>query len=312
MLANQRRRVIHFHPPGSVRAIREIVPLERTDLYQKVTDSILAQLEAGCVPWVRPWKSGVGAPLASMPFNMISKRNYSGINIPLLWMAGARFESNAWLTYKQAESLGGHVSRGERGTMVVYADKFIPKKSEDEKPVFFLKSFTVFNAAQCKGLPEAPVKIAPSMPEIHAEADAVIKATGARIVLGGDRAFYMPGADVVTMPVPAAFPDALDWTRVCFHEIAHWTGAPSRLDRTFGARFGDHAYAMEELVAEMSAAFTCASLGIVPTVRHADYLASWIAVLKSDKRAVVQAASKASKASDYVLACEAAEMREAA
>ena len=290
--------------------------MERTDLYQKVTDAILAQLEAGTVPWVRPWKSGVGAPLASMPFNFVSKRSYSGINIPLLWMSGARFSSNAWLTYKQAESLGGHVSRGERGTMVVYADKFIPKAqagNDDAKPVFFLKAFTVFNVAQCEGLPDAPAKVAPTMPEIHAEADRVIHDTGARIVLGGDRAFYMPGADVVTMPVPEAYaPDVVNWYRTCFHELGHWTGAKHRLDRTFGARFGDHAYAMEELVAEMSAAFTCASLGIEPTVRHADYLASWIAVLKSDKRAVVQAASKASKASDYVLAGQVTEMREAA
>jgi antirestriction protein ArdC len=231
-------------------------------------------------------------------------------------MAGERFSSHAWLTYKQAEGLGGHVRKGERGTMVVYADKFIPKAKEGEAekkhPVFFLKAFTVFNVAQCDDLPEQPAKVAPSMPEIHAEADRVIRDTGARIILGGDRAFYMPATDSITMPVPAAYePEPINWYRTAFHEIGHWTGAKHRLDRTFGGRFGDHAYAMEELVAEMSAAFTCASLGIVPTVRHADYLASWVAVLKSDKRAVVQAASKASKASDYILDCSA-EMKAAA
>ncbi len=286
--------------------------MERQDLYQRVTDSIVAQLEAGCVPWVRPWQLGVSAPAMALPFNMISKRSYSGINIPLLWVAGERFESHAWLTYKQAEGLGGHVMRGEKGTMVVYADKFVPKGREDDKPVFFLKSFTVFNVAQCEGFPEQPVKVAPTMPEMHAAADGVIAETGARIVLGGDRAFYMPSNDLVTMPVPAAYePEPINWYRTCFHELAHWTGAKHRLDRQFGARFGDHAYAMEELVAEMSAAFSCASLGIVPTVRHADYLASWIAAMKSDKRAIVQAASKASKASDYILD-GAAEMQAAA
>lgn len=289
---------------------------DRVDLYQKVTDSIVAQLEAGCVPWVRPWKSGVGpAVTGTLPFNVISKRSYSGINIPLLWMSGERFASHALLTYKQAEGLGGHVCKGEKGTMVVYADKFIPKaapgEAEKKHPVFFLKAFTAFNVAQCEGLPEQPEKIAPTMPEIHAEADRVIANTGARIILGGDKAFYMPATDSITMPVPAAYePEPINWYRTAYHEIAHWTGAKHRLDRTFGSRFGDMAYAMEELVAEMSAAFTCASLGIVPTVRHADYIGSWLKVLKSDKRAIVQAASKASKASDYILEAEA--MREAA
>lgn len=290
--------------------------MERTDLYRKVTDQILAQLEAGIVPWVKPWRDGVSPAPTALPYNLVSKRAYSGINIPLLWLAGERFASHGWLTYKQAAGMGGHVRKGERGTMVVYADRFIPKdKAEDDKarPVFFLKAFTVFNVAQCEELPEQPVKQAPTMPEIHTEADQVIRNTGARIILGGDKAFYMPSADSITMPVPEAYaPDTINWYRTAFHEIGHWTGAKHRLDRQFGARFGDHAYAMEELVAEMSAAFTCAALGIVPTVRHADYIGSWIAALKSDKRAVVQAASKASRASDYILACQTQEVRQAA
>lgn len=284
--------------------------MERIDLYQKVTDSIIAQLEAGTVPWVRPWKANGAAPVtAALPFNMVSNRGYSGINIPLLWMAGTAYQSHAWLTFKQALDLGGHVRKGEKGTMVVYADRFIPKARKDDpkaRPVYFLKAFTVFNVAQCEGMPDVPGKAEQTLPEIHAAADAVIRGTGARIHLGGDKAFYMPATDSITMPLPEQFPEALDWTRICAHELGHWTGAKHRLDRQFGARFGDHAYAMEELVAEMSAAFTCASLGIEPAVRHADYLASWLKVLRADKKAVVQAASKASKASEYILAGEIA------
>jgi antirestriction protein ArdC len=205
-----------------------------------------------------------------------------------------------WLTYKQAAELGGNVRKGEHGTMIVYIDRFVPKAerikaaAEGREPrlVPMLKSYFVFNVAQCENLPHRLVQAAPrdgSM--ILPQAEAVIRATGATIRLGHDRAFYVPDADYIAMPHPSAFePDVINWHRTAFHELGHWTGHKSRLDREFHS-FGSKAYAKEELIAEMSAAFCCASLGIEPTVRHADYIGTWLAVLKEDNRAVVRAAS---------------------
>jgi antirestriction protein ArdC len=293
---------------------------DRRDLYGEVTAKILAQLESGVIPWVQPWKNnGRGTRNIALPHNAATSRAYSGINIPLLWLAGDAYGSDGWLTFKQALALGGNVRAGEKGAMVVYADKFIPKDKKDEekaRPVWFLKAYTVFNVEQCEGLPNQPVAVAKGLPELHAEADTLVLATKARIAIGGDKAAYWPDRDLITVPAPAAYePDGINWYRTAFHELAHWTGAGHRLKRDFPGRFGNEAYAREELVAEMSAAFTCATLGIVPTVRHADYIGLWIKVLRGDKRAIVQAASLASKASDFVLAfrdVDAVEMKHAA
>ena len=216
-----------------------------------------------------------------------------------------------WLTFRQALSLGGNVRKGERGTTVVYADRFTPEdekrraRETGEEPgkIPFLKRFTVFNTAQCEGLPEdIAVAMPPPTPGlIEPRVEALIKATGIDFRIGGDRAFYMPSLDHVVVPPPQAYFEPINWHRTALHELGHATGHASRLNRDFSGSFGTRKYAFEELIAEMSAAFCCASLGIVPTVRHADYIGSWLEVLREDNRAIVRAASQASKAADWLL-----------
>ena len=287
---------------------------DRASLYTEITDKIIAELETGRVPWVQPWGTAVvKAPLA-MPRNATTQRRYSGINILILWGAVIErgFSGQSWLTFRQALGLGGHVRKGERGTIVVYADRFTP---EDERrraaetgdepgAIPFLKRFTVFNTDQCDGLPEhVAVSVIPPLPgQIEPQAEALIAATGADFRIGGARAYYDMTNDFVQVPPPGAYFELINWHRTAFHELGHWTGAASRLERDHFGSFGSKSYAREELVAEMAGAFVCASLGIVPTVRHADYIGSWLEVLREDNRAVVRAASAASKASDFLLA----------
>ena len=167
----------------------------------------------------------------------------------------------------------------------------------------FLKRFTVFNAAQCEGLPEDIAVEAPPPPPgmIEPRVEALIRATGIDFRIGGDRAFYVPSQDFVMVPPPQAYFEPINWHRTALHELGHATGHASRLGRDFSGSFGTKKYAFEELVAEMNAAFCCASLGIAPTVRHADYIGSWLEVLREDNRAIVRAASQASKAADWLL-----------
>ena len=287
---------------------------DRTSLYDDITNKIIAELEARRVPWVQPWGTAAAkAPLA-MPANAATGRQYSGINVLILWGAVIEhgFPVQSWLTFRQALSLGGHVRKGEHGTTVVYADRFIPDEEkrraqetgEEAQAIPFLKRFTVFNVAQCEDLP-GDLDIAPPAPEpglIEPRVEALIKATGIDVRIGGDRAFYMPTADFVQVPPPQAYFETINWHRTALHELGHATGHASRLGRDLSGSFGSKKYAFEELVAEMNAAFCCASLGIVPTVRHADYIASWLDVLREDNRAIVRAASLASKAADWLLA----------
>ena len=287
---------------------------DRASLYTEITDKIIVELEAGRIPWVQPWgTAAIKAPLA-MPRNASTQRGYSGINVLILWGAVLEcgFSGQSWLTFRQALGLGGHVRKGERGTTVVYADRFIPEDErrraletgEEPGAIPFLKRFTVFNADQCDGLPEgAAASAVPPPPDlIEPQAEALIAATGADFRIGGARAYYDTTSDFVQVPPPAAFFEPINWHRTAFHELAHWSGAASRLARDLKGTKGSKSYAREELVAEMAGAFVCASLGIVPTVRHADYIGSWLEVLREDNRAVVRAASAASKAADFLLA----------
>jgi antirestriction protein ArdC len=283
----------------------------RPGLYQEITDKIVRQIEAGTIPWVQPWAAD---QTLSIPCNAATNRAYSGVNILLLWDAlfERNFTANRWLTFKQALTFGGNVRKGERGTTVVYADTFQPKKDGERgaenddsgKRVPFLKRFTVFNVAQCDGLPfdttTQPKRVSESQPIPAAE--ALIAATGAKFERTDTRAFYHIGSDSIHTPPQESFFEPINFYRTALHELTHWSGAKQRLDRDFTGRFGSTAYAREELVAEMGSAFLCASLGIVPTVRHADYIGNWLEVLKNDARAIVSAASHASKASDFLLA----------
>lgn len=296
-------------------ALRDAQPAAgRVSLYAEITARIIAELEAGRLPWVQPW-GGADTASLGLPRNVVSGRSYSGINVLILWGAvfAGGFSGQTWLTYRQAQALGGTVRRGERGTTIVYAARFVPdrerlrarEEGDTAQPIPFLKRFTVFNTDQCDGLPE---NIAPMPPPIPAglilpRAEALIRASGVEVRIGGDRAFYHLQHDCVQVPAPQSFFEPVNWHRTALHELGHSTGHPSRLGRDLSGAFGSRKYAFEELVAEIASAFLCAALGIVPTVRHADYIGTWLEVLREDDRAIVRAASQASRAADYLLAC---------
>jgi len=242
------------------------------DLYSKVTARIIAELEEGRLPWVQPWDSA--AVLAGLPRNASSGRAYSGINILILWDAlfEGGYAAQRWLTFKQAEALGGHVRKGERGVTVCYADRFTPRDAkggdggaaggtaggsdgagDEVRQVAFLKRFTVFNVAQCDGLPDSLCQVPSDGQRADVvtipEAEALIAASGARICVGAPHACYMPDADRIEVPLPQAFGEPINFYRTLLHEAGHWTGHRSRLDRDQTGRFGSAAYGREELVA---------------------------------------------------------------
>jgi len=297
----------------SNHAYRARTGQDRANLYDEITDMIISELEAGRVPWVQPWGTAAAKAQLAMPRNASTDRQYSGINILILWGAVIErgFTGQSWLTFRQALSLGGHVRKGERGTTVVYADRFVPKDEkrrahedgDEAQAIPFLKRFTVFNTDQCADLPAEIATAAPPPPPglIEPTVEALIKATGITFHIGGDRAFYAPAEDYVRVPPPQAYFEPINWHRTVLHELGHATGHHSRLNRDQSGSYGTKKYAFEELVAELSAAFGCASLGIVPTVRHADYIGAWLEVLREDNRAIVRAASQASKAADFLL-----------
>ena len=291
----------------------------KPNLYDEVTARIITELEAGRAPWVQPWgtpgaKAGLG-----LPKNALTGRTYSGVNILILWhhVVRAGFATQTWLTYRQAQEMGGHVMKGERGVTACHADTFIPKAEREraerdgDEPgrVPFLKRFTLFNVEQCEGLPEDAYKGAAPLPEaqIIAQAERLIEGTSADFRIGGTKAFYVPSEDFIRVPPQPAFFEQINYYRTCFHEFGHWTGHKDRLARDLSHGFGSKPYAREELVAEMASAFVCASLSITPTVRHTDYIGSWLEVLKEDNRAIFRAASQASKAADFILAFQDAE-----
>jgi antirestriction protein ArdC len=285
----------------------------RASLYDEVTARIISQLEAGRLPWVQPWGSTGGAG-PGLPRNALTARTYSGVNVLILWGAVIEhgYPSQSWLTFRQAQEAGGCVCKGERGVTVVYADRFTPETEKerasreggDPKAVPFLKRFTVFNVAQCEGLRAGLASDPVPLPEreIVPVAEEVIAASGIDFHIGGDRAFYVPSQDFVQVPPQPAFFEQVNYYRTCLHELTHATGHAKRLGRDLTNSFGSKDYAREELVAEMGSAFLCAALGIVPTVRHADYLGSWLEVLREDSRAIFRAASAATKAADWLLA----------
>jgi antirestriction protein ArdC len=295
-------------------AARSRAGQDRTSLYQEITEQIIAELEAGHVPWVQPWGTVAAKASVSIPKNAATQRRYSGINVLILWAAviDRGFSAQSWLTFRQALGLGGNVRKGEHGTTVVYADRFTPdeerrraeRDGDEPNAIPFLKRFTVFNTDQCENLPEGLVTAPVPVPEglILPHAEALIAATCADFRIGGAQAFYSPSHDFIQVPRPEAYFEPINWHRTALHELGHWVGHASRLGRDLSGGFGSALYAKEELIAEMTSAFVCASLGIVPTVRHADYIGSWLEVLRDDDRAIVRAASAASKAAEYLLA----------
>ena len=305
----------------------------RADIYTRITDSIITQLEQGTRPWAKPWNAEHLAGRITRPLRA-NGTPYRGINIVMLWMDAAlkRYAAPIWMTYRQAGELGGQVRKGEHGSAVAYADKLRTTETDDqtgeevERERFFMKQYTVFNVEQVDGLPAhfyatAAPQISPFAKLERAE--AFFAALGADLRHGGNRAFYALEPDYVQMPPFESFRDAESYYATLGHEGVHWTRHPSRLDRDFGRkRWGDAGYAAEELVAEMGAAFLAADLGLYlePREDHAAYIASWLEVLKRDKKAVFVAASHAQKALDFLHAKQgtasadedAADLREAA
>lgn len=267
---------------------------------QEVTQRILAQLKAGVCPWRQPWTA---AGSGSMPRNHVTGRAYSGVNVLLLWMRAEQcgYTQSEWLTYKQAQEADGQVRKGEKGVRVVFVSTFEREGEDGPERVPFLKPFTVFNVAQCDGLVIADESRTPVTTLIRDEAaDAFIVSTGASIRHGEGRAYYRPSTDSIMIPDFETFSTASAYYATVFHELAHWTGAPARLDRTFGRRFGDHAYAVEELVAELTSAFCCAELGIENAGADASYIAHWLKFLSDHDTAILTAASQASRAVDFL------------
>lgn len=290
-------------------------PSPRTDIYTRVTNSIVTALEAGTCPWLRPWSNGNPPGATPLPLRH-SGVPYRGVNVLALWTeALARgYTAPVWMTYKQAQSLGAQVRKGEHGSLIVYADRFTTTDTNEhgedvERAIPFLKGYTVFNAEQIDGLPAQyqPPPVAPSpILERIADAERFFAASGATFRHGGDRAYYTRSADFIQLPPPESFRDAESYAATKAHELVHWTGNTARLARTFGERFGDEAYAVEELVAELGAAFLCATLGVASELRadHAPYLAHWLSVLKADKRAIFTAAAQAQRAADFLHAMQ--------
>ncbi|MFW3895250.1 ArdC family protein [Pseudomonas bharatica] len=304
-----------------------------SDIYLDVTNKIASALSQGVIPWIKPWTTSGSSVDAPFPINAITRRPYAGINIPLLW-AEARlrgYRQDRWLTYNQARKAGGHVRKGEQSTLAVLY-KPMSKEAYDEdgqvvrdeqgnvKMVQFalLRTHCLFNIEQTEGLPneeqqhddgEDPVTFID-----HAPAERLLAGSGAHIEHRyGDSAFYLPIRDLIQLPTKAQFVDVGSYYATALHELTHWSGHHTRLNRegiTGCHAFGSAAYAFEELVAEMGAAFLCALTGTQGELRHEEYLASWLKILKEDKRAIFRASGQAREASEYLVALQSDHARE--
>lgn len=283
------------------------------DVYAIVTEQIIEAIEAGAGRWQMPWHSVAGAAL-TRPVNAQTGNAYRGVNVVALWASAASkgYETGTWATFKQWKARGAQVQRGQKGTMVAFYKQFdatVEKngKTEIEKRFMARASF-VFNAAQVDGWTPPATPAIPNPVQPIQAADAFIKATGADIRHGGASAHYSLVTDHIQMPPRDTFTGTDTSTATesyygtLLHELIHWTGPESRCKREFGKRFGDDAYAFEELIAELGAAFLCGDIGINQTPRadHAAYINSWLRVLKGDKKAIFNAASAAAKATDYL------------
>ncbi|CAN5279782.1 zincin-like metallopeptidase domain-containing protein [soil metagenome] len=285
----------------------------KIDHYARITADIVRQLETGVRPWHQPWTMKHAAGGISRPLRSTGEP-YHGINVVVLWLTAfeKQYVSPLWVTFQQAKELGGFVKKGEKGTGIVYANSFEKKETDKEtgeektERIPFLKSYTVFNAEQVEGLPEkyyAKVENPLSLEQRLDLAEQFFDRTQADIRHGGSKAYYRPSEDYVQMPPFESFTSRESYYSTLAHECTHWTKHERRLNRSFESkRFGDDGYAIEELVAELGAAFVCADLGITPDVmpEHASYLAAWLKVLKADNKAIFTAAAHAERAAEYM------------
>ena len=283
-----------------------------TRLAEEITKEVIAALSEGVRPWQQPWDDALVPGVSVRPLRHTGQ-GYAGINVILLWLASARqgFTASTWMTYRQAQAYGGQVRQGEKGTPVVYADRF-PAKTRDaesgeelERLIPFLRSYAVFNVEQIDNLPERFRPIPPPPLSLEQEASRVLsvetffRQTGAVIRHLGVTPSYLPGIDEIRLPAPAAFPTAPKYYATLAHELIHWTRHESRLNRDLGReKWGDAGYAREELVAELGAALLCADLGLTPEIRedHAPYIGHWLRELYADPKALFRAAAHAERA----------------
>jgi antirestriction protein ArdC len=278
-----------------------------------VTARIIADLEQGERPWFKPWNAEHAAGRITRPLRH-NGTPYQGINVVMLWSAAvaAGYAAPIWMTYRQAQEIGGQVRKGETGSLVVFASTITRTGTDEatgeetEQDIPFMKGYTVFNVEQIDGLPaHYHTPASPRLDPVQRidQAEAFFSATGASIRHGGNMAFYSVTEDRVQMPPFETFKDAESYYATLAHEVTHWTRHPTRLGRDFGRkRWGDEGYAMEELVAELGAAFLSVDLDLTPEPRadHAAYIAHWLKVLKADKRAIFSAAAHAQRAADYL------------
>lgn len=288
----------------------------RRDLHQEVTDSIIKSLEQGVAPWVKSWSGGKAT--CGMPFNGKTGRRYKGINVVILWAAGAAksYSDNRWYGFGQAKTLGGRVRKGEKATHGV---KWVVREKKqgdkgftgnpDRDKVMFPSGFTVFNHEQIDwpDTPPAPTADDPQVVPVEqprAEGATAVQvladASGARVTYGHAHACYHPSRDCIEMPAREQFQSNGDYASTLAHKLVHWTGAHNRCNRQFSDRFGTEAYAAEELVAELGAAFICAACGVQGNLQHPEYIANWLKVLRNDKKAIFTAVSKASQAVEWL------------
>lgn len=284
---------------------------QKRDVYQSVTAQIVTAIEHGVGNWSMPWHTS--GRYAFSPINVSSKKPYRGINTLCLWAAAQSkgYESGDWGTYQQWQDRGAQVRKGEKATTVVFwkfansaddadgADDGIPKAGSR---LLFTRGYSVFNAAQVDGYtPKAETE--PTLNERIEYAEAFFAGIGADVRHGGNQAYYAPITDHIQIPPYQAFRDSVSYYSTLAHEHLHWTSSAGRCDRQLGKRFGDNAYAAEELIAELGAAFTCAHLGLStePRADHAAYINSWLKVLQADSRAIFTAASKAQQACDWLV-----------
>jgi antirestriction protein ArdC len=261
-------------------------------LHEDITARILKQLEQGTVPWVMPWS-------VPLPYNAKTGRRYGGINTLLLW--DSPYERPAWLTFMQAQDLKARIRKGERATRIVFTATMIRTKDDEERSIPFLKWYHVFNVAQVEGL-SGERYAAPLVTESLGSPQSFLNGIRATVRHGGIAAYYDLGKDVIQLPHPEHFVTTERYLATSLHEHVHWTGHTSRLARDMRNRFGDQAYAFEELVAELGAAFLSADLGLPTELHHGEYIRSWVTLLSDHKQAIVSAAAKASAAADYLKA----------
>lgn len=312
---------------------RKAAPSQKADLYQQVTDKIIAAMVKGVPPWRRPWRSAQNVHGNALPVNATTGKHYSGVNIPLLWMSAEErgFSSDRWLTYQQAKAVGGQVRKGEMCSMAIIYKSFEKQTTDDDGTRLFdedgrpmmeslamLKPLQLFNVAQCDGLPDAVAGMQQQVTTTeddrgsifseHQQAQmlAILNATGVACTsYRQNRAYYQPSTDRIVMPTTSQFVYEADYWSTLLHELVHATGHSSRLNRegitSSSRKFGDPVYAFEELIAETGSAFLCAELGVYGDVQHESYLASWQKVLRDDKKAFFRACRFAREASEFLL-----------